>query len=1210
MPASKETELPRGVKPSTGMMIDGIFASEAIDSSGEVLDVKGADISDLEDGKGVLNYEHRGDDAPGASPNDIVGKIVYAKKIFNASDCENDRQRKYWDQIELPFIYGICRLYDAAGHPGAIAAAAHIRDHVANGEPILARFSIEGSTLKRDGQKLLHTVARRVALTFKPCNRSCDSGLLADPNAPEGFKTPEVPKDPLEALAEKFEHPGYAKIGFGPEFQRYQPFPEDLGKAYTAGGSNAAPSTLTQGSALQVEDPTLRKRFMANQMKAAVRDWKGEGDFKTFVKFRLPEADPEFIDRFAAMVEDYKLKKKDPAQAQMFKPAEIGEGQLSIRGKPLMPTPAVTEPHFDERTGVLHTPRGGFPMYIPGRDPNPSVRAAFHNAMAEPAASKVHAYALKNWMKVHKLLRAGKIPDAVLMHATLFSQLSPNTPVPMQELMYGHLVDTMRAAGIDARSPKFFKLKDRWISRDSPNTFPDHSPKHWDKIGEGLRIQNDSKSTGRKVGELGGFMLANDKFENMAAYHRMQAGLKDLVLRHKHDARAGANELMQHKVEFVNHENRRKNAEKKGRADLDPGDFDGIPVRGLAPKTARYMYGMLGGGNVVVPDTHFVRHLFGLEKGRDTESIEYIKSLLWNEHNSPLLEGIDRYYGANHDAMKHMGDHPMLQGGSISPEHHLFPAFWRHWMAIVPHEQARNMRTMGYNEYTDHRPYWEAIGDYVDSRLSKGDQGDWATAQETAKEHLHWMETLGEGPATLMYFAFLLPKLLGNSFHILEGSPPESNKERDLLEVGSQYAVHGDPNGGVADAATMVRKFEALAIDLSIKLDELRKNATLDPKVMGADIKPIEYRGQKVKPGWLEINPHARRPSEPHGFAVLGADATHLHVVPAPKGLKSLESWAPGDVRRITRLGQDAAYRVHVWPEIVDNGHVVDADRHGHRAYNTSPEQRKLAHGFDFSGKPVQQSDARKGSGSIGEWRKHPDGTTVYVKHGTNPVDFPDVRREVAFHNVARDVFKMGDHLAPAALVRHPRTTRETALVRRVPGFEHYGMDRDHVHHLNRMGRDGTLDRAGVMDWVLGNWDGHDGNWGLAPNKGSNELTLKLLDHAHAFAEQADAGMGLPDYLVSYHALEHPDWKRAGEAGPEMMQQPMHPSVNEWAQTIKPEALEEHMRRMEIPDRFVHAAVQRLKYVQGLAQRGRPILLGEVFDPALIETSQGLRHQD
>lgn len=1208
MPASKETELPRGVKSSTGMMIDGIFASEAIDSSGEVLDVKGADISDLEDGKGVLNYEHRGDDAPGASPNDIVGKIVYAKKVYGEKDCDNDRQLKYWKQIELPFVYGICRLYDAAGHPGAIAAAAHIRDHVANAEPILARFSIEGSTLDRTGQRLTHTVARRVALTFKPCNRSCDSGLIADPNAPAGFKVPSPKTDPLDALAEKFEHPGYSKIGFGPEFQKYDPLPEDLGKAYTAGSYNAAPGSLTGGAALQVEDPSLRKRFLVNQAKAALRDWDKTTDFKKFVKFRLPEADPEFIDRFAAMVDDYQLKKKDPAQAQLFTPAETGEGQLSIRGKPVLPTPAIDRPAFDEKSGTLHTQRGAFPMYIPGRDPNPSVRQAFHNAMAEPEPSKVHAYALQNWKKAHRLLKSGKLPESVMMHAALFSQLSPNTPVPMQELMYGHLVDTMRASGVDARSPKFAKLKDQWVSRDSATQWPQHSPEHWNRMDDTLRIQNDSKLTGRKAGEIGGFMLANDKFENMSAYHKMHAGLKELAGRHRHDAQSAVRELMQEKVQGGLWEDRRTRAAKAGKP--DPGEYSGMPVRGLAPKTARYMWSMMGGGNAVVPDTHFIRHLFGLEKGKDTSSIEYLKSLLWNENNGPLLEGIDRYYGANHDAMKHMADHPMLKGSTVSPEDQRFPAFWRHWMAIVPHEQARGMRTQGYNEFTDHRPFWEAIVDHLDSRkVQKTELDEWSRAVDTAKEHLHWVETLGEGPALMIYLAHLLPQLLA---HVPDEDDP------DAAAPGAQH-VEGvttdqpwagtNPNGGVSDVATLVRKFESTAVELSIRMEKLRKNATLDPKVT-AQIQPVDYQGKKVKPGWMEINPYARQAGEPHGFAVLGSDATHLHVVPAPKGLKGLEGWGPGDVRRISRLGKDTSYRVHVWPEVLDNGHKVDADKHGHPAYNTDASQRRLIHGFDFSAGPVQQRDARKGEGSLGDWRKHPDGSVAYVKYNHLPTDFPDTRREVAYHNLARDVFGMGEHLTPTALARHPRTDREMAIVKRVPGFEHYGLDENHIKSLHKMGRSGQLDKASMMDWVMGNWDTHDGNFGFAPTKGGEDHTLKLIDHAHAFGEDPAMGMAPPDYLMAYHALEHPDWRNPhGNPTPALMQQPLHPETLPWIQSIQPEALEKQMQSMEVPERFIHAASQRLKYLQGLAARGRPILLGEVFDPALTESSQGLVHQ-
>jgi len=37
-----------------GMVIDGIATSEAIDSSGEQLVLKGLDISDLVEGRGVL----------------------------------------------------------------------------------------------------------------------------------------------------------------------------------------------------------------------------------------------------------------------------------------------------------------------------------------------------------------------------------------------------------------------------------------------------------------------------------------------------------------------------------------------------------------------------------------------------------------------------------------------------------------------------------------------------------------------------------------------------------------------------------------------------------------------------------------------------------------------------------------------------------------------------------------------------------------------------------------------------------------------------------------------------------------------------------------------------------------------------------------------------------------------------------------------------
>jgi len=163
-----------------GTILDGVFASEAIDTSGEILDVAGCDIGSLVQ-EGTGNWEHRGKKDAGHSPLDILGRIVYAHKIFGPQDCLNDRQKHFWNLVRLPLIYGQVRLYNGAGHPAAAALAAQVRDHNANDEKILCRFSIQGATLEKKGKRLTRTVARDVAITIKPCNKSCESGLLQDP---------------------------------------------------------------------------------------------------------------------------------------------------------------------------------------------------------------------------------------------------------------------------------------------------------------------------------------------------------------------------------------------------------------------------------------------------------------------------------------------------------------------------------------------------------------------------------------------------------------------------------------------------------------------------------------------------------------------------------------------------------------------------------------------------------------------------------------------------------------------------------------------------------------------------------------------------------------------------------------------------------------------------------------------------------------------
>jgi diguanylate cyclase (GGDEF)-like protein len=302
------------------MLIDGALGSEALDSSGEVLDVQGADVSDVDAGTLLLNYEHQ----PGEDGADtVVGKVVYAKKIYSRSDCDTDRQRMYWDQIQLPYIYGICRLYDGAGHDNARGLAAMIRDHVANGEMIAVRFSVEGSTLERVGNRLKQSVIRRVALTLKPCNRTANSGLLEDPNAPDGFdKTPvkERIKDLLDIEdAEKNEskHPLYDRLGGAAPIMCNPVVEDGLNKAITAGGMDAAPSSLTGGAALQREhiDGMKKRALDAFQKYSDAHEDFDKGEFREFLRHELPEASDDYLDHFRDLVDEIHVKRSQIAKA-------------------------------------------------------------------------------------------------------------------------------------------------------------------------------------------------------------------------------------------------------------------------------------------------------------------------------------------------------------------------------------------------------------------------------------------------------------------------------------------------------------------------------------------------------------------------------------------------------------------------------------------------------------------------------------------------------------------------------------------------------------------------------------------------------------------------------------------------------------------------------------------------------------------------------
>jgi hypothetical protein len=279
-----------------GTIIDGAFASQAIDTSGEVIDVKGTDISSLNE-DGVLNVEHASEkNFPTFSV--IIGRIIFAKKIFTQNDCESERELKLWNEIRLPFIYGAAELFDKEDHSNAKDAAAMIKHYHRRGLPVVIRYSIEGSTIDRNGNYLVKTIARRVAATIKPCNKSSYSALVSEPTpAQVGL---DIEKNEKYIAINEMEYDVLIDV--------------PMSKTLTLGSYNAAPSELTGGSALQKED-IIKRKFFKNQLLAAARDYDGREPFreylKKFVKHSLPDVADKYLDKYSDMVEEIQFRKNE-----------------------------------------------------------------------------------------------------------------------------------------------------------------------------------------------------------------------------------------------------------------------------------------------------------------------------------------------------------------------------------------------------------------------------------------------------------------------------------------------------------------------------------------------------------------------------------------------------------------------------------------------------------------------------------------------------------------------------------------------------------------------------------------------------------------------------------------------------------------------------------------------------------------------------------
>lgn len=250
-------------KLNKNVILEGVFASECIDTTGEILNVAGADITGLKNG-GWVNTEHisakdgeKEKDENFQGFQTIVGRVLNAKKIFSDKDCDTDKELMAYKKIQKPLIYGSIEIFDGdQAHDNAKAAAAIAKMlHSSNSTNKLC-VSVEGQTLKREGNILKETVIRDLALTLRPANRTAVINMIDDGSTPSSSK-PMVKHDAnkggIESLFKSADMqyirvvtPNYNDYGLKDVYAK-------LLKALDAGSTNAAPSTLTNGAALQKE---------------------------------------------------------------------------------------------------------------------------------------------------------------------------------------------------------------------------------------------------------------------------------------------------------------------------------------------------------------------------------------------------------------------------------------------------------------------------------------------------------------------------------------------------------------------------------------------------------------------------------------------------------------------------------------------------------------------------------------------------------------------------------------------------------------------------------------------------------------------------------------------------------------------------------------------------------------------------------------------
>lgn len=295
--------------------VAAVFSAEVADTSGEILNIKNADISDLRLGTSPVNVEHinpsdlkesteKGEDIKGFDA--IVGRVITAKKIFSEKDCENQYEEKAWNDLGVPLIFGYVEFFagpDATPNQNAVASLVRMAQKNQHGH--LVGFSVEGQVLKRQNNMLSETRISRLACTAKPANRAATiQGVIQDTSSNSDNAMHKAMKDEGTLYKSINSKQWQVVQDYGLSTALFK-----LRKALDAGNTAAAPSALSGGAALQGESHLTQLDKLIG--KKSIK--------RHSLKKLLPDATDDQLGKIEKYLRNARLKKYELECEEAFK---------------------------------------------------------------------------------------------------------------------------------------------------------------------------------------------------------------------------------------------------------------------------------------------------------------------------------------------------------------------------------------------------------------------------------------------------------------------------------------------------------------------------------------------------------------------------------------------------------------------------------------------------------------------------------------------------------------------------------------------------------------------------------------------------------------------------------------------------------------------------------------------------------------------------